>query len=142
VSAPELKRFSLLTEFTESEFDDLLAVLSPATVLADRTLFREGRQSDGLALLLEGTVRLESARTGHKARVGAGTALGALSLVGMGPRESTAVSVTPCELLWLHRADFRRLVDDSPRTACRLLEAIAGDLASSVRHELDCLLAT
>jgi len=139
VSLSELKRFSLLAEFTESECGDLMEVVDPASVLADRTLFREGGQADGLALVLEGTVSLHSIRTGHRARVGSGAAIGAMSLVEVGPRESTAMSVTACEIMWLRRSDFRRLVDDSPRTACRLLEAIAADFASRVRRELDTL---
>ena len=137
MSISELKGCSLLSEFTESERGDLMEVLEPATVLADRTLFREGGQSDGLALILEGTVRLESSRSEHKTRIGAGTAIGAMSLVEVGPRESTAVTVSPCEILWLRRSDLRRLVDDSPRTACRLLEAIVADFANRVRRELD-----
>jgi len=106
-------------------------------LLADRTLFREGEESNGLALLVDGTVRLESRRTGPQAKVRGGTAIGALSLVEMGPRESSALTETPCEFLWLRRSEFRRLVDDSPRTACRLLEAIAGEFAGRVRRELN-----
>lgn len=137
VSGRDLKHFALLAEFTEAECQELIEVLVPAALLADRTLFREGEESNGLALLLEGTMRLESRRTGQKTRVGAGTAIGTLSLVEMGPRESSALTETPCEILWLRRSDFRRLVDDSPRTACRLLEAIASEFAGRVRGELE-----
>ncbi len=135
----ELKRIPLLAEFTEADCQELIEVLHPEALLADRILFREGEQSDGLALLLEGTVRLESRRTGQQVRVSGGTALGALSLVDVGPREITAVTETLCEILWLRRSDFRRLADDSPRTACRLLEAIASEFAGRVRRELDTL---
>jgi CRP-like cAMP-binding protein len=137
VNANELKRFGLLAEFTEADCLEVLQVLESSSLMAGRRLFREGGQSDGMALLVEGTVRLESQRTEQRVLVGSGTALGALSLVEMGPRESTAVTETPCEIQWLRRSDFRRLVDDSPRTACRLLEAIAGELAGRVRRELD-----
>ena len=74
----------------------------------------------------------------------AGTKLGPYQITdqigagGMG-REITAVTETPCEILWLRRSDFRRLADDSPRTACRLLEAIASEFAGCVRRELDTL---
>jgi CRP-like cAMP-binding protein len=137
VNEVELKRFALLAEFTEDDCLAIMQVLEPASLIAGRRLFREGGQSDGMALVVEGTVRLECRRTEQQLRVGAGTALGTLSLVGMGPRESTAVSETPCEILWLRRSEFRRLVDDAPRTACRLLEAIAGEFAGRVRRELD-----
>ena len=137
MNASELKRFALFAELTQANCEELMDFLEPELLLGDRTLFREGEQSDGLALLVQGTVRLESRRTGQCAHVSSGTALGALSLVEMRPRESTAVAQTQCEILWLRRANFRRLVDDSPRTACRVLEAIAGEFAGRVRRELD-----
>ena len=133
----ELKGFALLADFTEDDCLAIMQVLEQSSLMAGRRLFREGGQSDGMALVVEGTLRLESRRTEQQLRVGAGTALGALALVGMGPRESTAVSETPCEILWLRRSEFRRLVDDAPRTACRLLESIAGEFAGRVRRELD-----
>lgn len=137
MSRVELKRFALFAEFTEGDCDALLEVLEPATLLADRALFREGGESHGLALLMDGTVEVESRRIGHQVEAGPGTAFGALSLVAMGPRESTVMTKTACEISWLRRSDFRRLVDDAPRTACRLLEAIAGDFVGLVRADLD-----
>ena len=133
MSRPDLKSFALLAELTADDCQELLEILEPATLHADRTLFREGQQSDGLALLVEGTMRLERSATDQQVRVGPGTALGAMSLVEIGVRESTVVAETPCKILWLRRSEFRRLAEDSPRTACRLLEAIASDFAGRVR---------
>jgi hypothetical protein len=39
----------------------------------------------------------------------------------------------------LPRTSYRRLVDDYPRTACRLAEAIVDDVAGLVRPVLDWL---
>ena len=137
MNGSELKQFALLSEFAEADRLEISQLLESRSLFAGRKLFREGGQSDGMALLVEGTVRLESQRIQQQVRVGAGTALGALSLIDMGLRESTAVTETPCEILWLRRTDFRRLVDDAPRTAFRLLEAIAGEFAGRIRRELD-----
>ena len=137
MNGSELKQFAILSEFAEADSLEISQLLESRSLIAGRKLFREGGQSDGMALLVEGTVRLESQRTQQQVRVGAGTALGALSLIDMGLRESTAVTETPCEILWLRRTDFRRLVDDAPRTAFRLLEAIAGEFAGRIRRELD-----
>ena len=137
MNGSELKQFALLSEFAEADRLEISQLLESRSLIAGRKLFREGGQSDGMALLVEGTVRLESQRIQQQVRVGAGTALGALSLIDMGLRESTAVTETPCEILWLRRTDFRRLVDDAPRTAFRLLEAIAGEFAGRIRRELD-----
>jgi hypothetical protein len=41
----------------------------------------------------------------------------------------------------LRRSAFRRFVDDAPRAACRLAEAIAAELAGLVRAQLDPIVA-
>jgi hypothetical protein len=136
VSELDLKSFALLAELTVADREELLEILEPQSMHADRTLFREGQQSDGLVLLVDGTAQVESKATGMSVRIGAGTSFGAISLVEVGVRESTVITETPCEILWLRRSEFRRLAEDSPRAACRLLEAIASDFAGRVRVEL------
>ena len=94
MNSGDLKRFALCAELTQANCEELMEFLEPELLMGDRTLFCEGEQSDGLALLVQGTGRLESRRTGQRARVKQGTALGALSLVEMGLREATAVTET------------------------------------------------
>ena len=67
----------------------------------------------------------------------AGDALGGLALVRMGKRAATAVCEEPSRLAWLDRSSYRRLADDYPRTACRLMEAILAGFAADVREALD-----
>jgi len=135
--AAALKRFALLVDFCDEDREELFSLLEEKTLVAGRSLFREGSEAESLVLLRSGTVQLKSARAGDLGRAGEGTALGALSLVCVGPREATAIAETPCELLLLPRTSFRRLVEDAPRTACRLAEAILRDLATLVRPGLD-----
>ena len=82
---------------------------------------RQGRQADG--------------QDAFDAIVGA--ARGGLSLVDVGPRELAARTLEACELWALPRSQWHRLVEDHPRTACRLLEAIVQQLATSLREALD-----
>lgn len=140
-TAGDLKRFSLLVDFCDEDREELLALLEEKSLMAGRSLFREGTEAESLVLLLSGSVQLKSARAGELGRVGEGSALGAVSLVSVGPREATAIAETPCEVLLLPRTSFRRLVEDAPRTACRLSEAIARELAGLVRPGLDQLVA-
>ena len=100
-------------------------------------LFREREEASGLVLVVEGRVRLESSRAGELGSVGPGTALGAVSLVAVGPREASAVADSACCVLLLRRSTFRRLADDAPRAACRLAEAIACDAAALLRAGLE-----
>jgi CRP-like cAMP-binding protein len=134
----DLKRFPLLVEFSAEDCEALSELLEEKALKRGRRLFGEGNEADGLVLVQSGTVVLKSGRAKQDlGRLGPGSTLGALSLVTVGARECTARAETDCELLLLARTAFRRLVDDAPRTACRLLEAVTAEVATLVRPGLD-----
>jgi CRP-like cAMP-binding protein len=137
--AGRLKVFSLLAEFTDDDREALADVVEERVLRAGRRVFSEGTEAEGLVLVESGTVRIESRRTGESEGVEAPVALGAMSLVAVGPRECTVFAETECRVLLLPRTAFRRLVDDAPRTACRLMEGIVDDAAGSIRGALDSL---
>ena len=61
---------------------------------------------------------------------------------GFGPLQLVLASVvaeSDCQVLILERAAYRRLADDHPRTASRLLEAALADTAGLLRESLDSL---
>jgi len=133
----DLKKFSLLAEFSSADCEVIAELLEPRSLARGRRLFGEGVESDGLVLVSSGSMRLESNRRSEPETLGEGSALGALSLVSPGTREATVSADTDCELLILPRTSFRRLVEDHPRTACRLLECLVADLAGLIRPGLD-----
>lgn len=133
----DLKRFALLGELSEEERDVVADELEAMSIAEGEVLFEEGEESHGLVLVVEGRFRLESRRTGSLGAAHPGQVLGAASLVAIGTREATAVAETASRVLLLRRSSFRRLVEDAPRAACRLAEAVATDLAALVRAGLD-----
>jgi len=137
VSAVDLKRFALFEELSEEEREVLAEEIEGIELEPGDVLFREREEASGLLLVIEGRVRLESSRAGALGSVGPGTALGAVSLVAVGPREASAVADSACRVLLLRRSAFRRLVEDAPRAACRLAEAIACDAATPLRAGLE-----
>jgi CRP-like cAMP-binding protein len=137
VIASELKRFALLSAFDEEQREDLENELEVRVLDADELIFEEGDPGEGLILVAMGEILVTSERRGAAARFGPGTALGALSLVAEGRRESSARTATRTRVLVLDRDGFRRLVDTAPRSACALLEAILIDCADALRAGLD-----
>lgn len=133
----ELKQFDLFDELSEDEREVVADELEAIELEAGDLLFAEGEESHGLVLVVDGALRLESRRSGALGTAQRGQALGAASLVSIGPREATATANERCRVLLLRRSAFRRLVEDAPRAACRLAEAVASDLASLVRAGLD-----
>jgi CRP-like cAMP-binding protein len=137
LNATELKRFSLLAEFTEEELDALLDLMEERSISRGVALFREGSEGEGLVLIVSGEARVTSRRIPEDFEVGEGDSLGALSLIVVGTRETTAVAEQPCKFLLLPRTAFHRLAEDMPRVACRLAEAIVLEMAGALREGLD-----
>lgn len=137
MSRKGLARFTLLSDLGPDDLDELEAHLDARTHPAGFALFSEGQEADGLWLVQRGKLRVESQRAGNLAPAGPGSAVGALSLVAMGPRESTVVVDSDAELLFLSRTAFRKLSAGSPQTACRLLEALVRETAGALREGLD-----
>ena len=114
-----------------------MELLEERMVLKDRGIFREGEEGDGLVLVAEGRVRIESRRGVDLGDLHGGCAFGGLSLLVLGKRECSVIALTDCQVLQLSRNAFRRLVEDAPRTACRLLEAVVNQFATGLREQLD-----
>ena len=133
----DLKRFPLLAELSDEDREALFELLELRTVRKGRSLYRETAEADGLVLLASGRVRLSSKRCADLGPVEEGAILGGASLLVMGQREATVKAEADCEVMLLPRASYRRLVEDYPRTACRLTEALASELASLLRESIE-----
>lgn len=134
---PELKVFAIFSELSEDERELVGDLLETVELDAREQLFAEGQESEGLVLVESGALVLASSRTGPLGPLLAGDSAGAASLVTVGPREATAVATEATRIYVLSRESFRRLVEDAPRAACRILEAAFADLASAAREGLD-----
>lgn len=131
-----LERFALLAGLSESERRVLSERLDWLDVERGALLFEEGDPADALLLVLEGRIRLSSARRHADGELGPGSTIGALSIVVEGPRESTARTRSSCRLLRLSRAGFESLRVSDPQVACKLLEGIVRESAVFTRDAL------
>lgn len=131
-----LGRFGLLAPLSSEQRRVVSERLEWLDLAAGASLFEEGEPADALLLVLEGRIRLCSARRRTDGEVGPGSALGALSLVVEGPREATAVAVCEGRVLRLSRRAFDSLRAADPGVACRLLEGIVRESAAFSRDAL------
>jgi len=140
LSPADLKKFGLFAEFAEEERDALVEMLDERVLPNGKSAFREGAEAEGMILLTEGRLKLKSKRTGSVVGVLEAPAyLGAASLFAFGKREVTALAEGGATIQIFLRSALPRLVDDSPRAAFRLAEAVAGELAGLARSGLDVL---
>jgi len=140
VNPADLKQFALLAEFSEEECEFLAELLEKRDLPNGKSAFREGSGGEGLVLLEKGRLQLKSRRTGGLiGELEAPQHLGAASLFSAGHREVTAIADGPCVIWTLPAAGLLRLLDDSPRAAFRLAEAIVRETIALMRTGLDTL---
>ena len=135
-----LKRYSLFSELNDEEREVVASLLEERKLSDGKSVFREGSESDGLVLLESGRLSLRSGRT--RSLIGSLEApdhLGAASLFALGKREVTALAEGACVIFVLSRSALSRLLDDSPRAAFRLAEAVAAELAGLARQSAESL---
>ncbi len=137
MSARDLRTFSLLAELDQEERAAIALELEVLEFDSGARLFSEGDEADSLLLVAKGVVRLRSARSGHTEEFRAGSALGPLSLVADHRREATAETASRTRVLVLRRSGYERLIEEAPRAACRLLEAMLRENAELVRDAFE-----
>ena len=134
MDASELKGFPELCELSAGDRTALVALLEPQHFASGRRVSHAGTEAEGLILVARGQIRLELSNAKHTETLDAPVALGAHSLISVGPSLATVIAQTPCAVWRLDRSAYRRLVDDEPRVACRLLEGILAQSASLSRR--------
>ena len=91
---------------------------------ADRAIVEEGGAGEAMFVVLSGRARV--VRGGRTvATLVPGDFFGELSALDGGPRTASIVSETPMELLRLFRHTLRRMIEEEPSLAMRLLEGLA-----------------
>jgi NTE family protein len=129
-----LKTFPLFAGLDDHDRRVLGDYLEQQRVPSGQCLFREGDPANALVLVAKGRLQVESERTGEIGSLGRGGWLGEASLVTVGSREATVTAVKNSVILRLDRSSMRVMLEEAPHTAARLIEALAGSLATTLRR--------
>jgi CRP/FNR family transcriptional regulator, cyclic AMP receptor protein len=126
----ELKQRSVL--FSTLEDADLQAVLELAHEerhAAKQVVFHEGDAGDRLLVVLEGRVKVSlTSPEGKEAILSlleAGQLIGEMSLLDGGSRSATITAMEPSRFLVIWRKDFLAFLENRPRVALALLQALS-----------------
>jgi hypothetical protein len=88
------------------------------------TIMRRGEDGDSLALVVEGTVRVE--RPGRSVRLGAGELIGEIEILDPGGgRIADITAEGPVRCVEVTRADLLESLEANPRAAIALIEVLA-----------------
>jgi CRP-like cAMP-binding protein len=98
------------------------------------TLMGEGERGREFVVLIEGTARVT--RRGRKVRdLGAGDWAGEIALIADVPRTATVTTLTPVRMLVVTDRVFRRLLEQHPSIAAKILQALGKRLAANEKSQ-------
>jgi CRP-like cAMP-binding protein len=128
----ELRGIPLFSELPDEPLEQIVGLLTEASVPAGYVLMQQGQPGSGLLIIEEGTVVVE--RPGKPAfEVGSGEFLGELALLtDAGVHTARVQARTAVRMLAIARADFAQLLDEQPRIALAMLSALAARLADTL----------
>lgn len=129
----DLRRFPLFAELDDAELRLVAFLIEERPLDAEQQVWREGEPSEGLWLLDQGGLRFEARGEGALGQCDAPASFGAASLVGESMREVSAYATGGGLALVLTKTAFAKLLEAAPRTAARVLSAIAAELGTILR---------
>ena len=123
-----LRRVPLFARCSRRELAHLAAAADELDVPAGKTLAAEGKTGREFVVIVEGAADVR--RKGRKINaLGPGDFLGEIALVTGRPRTATVTTTSPSRVLVLTARDFKRLLEEMPPVAVKVLAAVAERLA-------------
>lgn len=125
-----LKEVPLFSELTRKELEAIARAAKEVNHREGNVLAKEGDSGLGFFLIIDGTARV-TVRGKPRARMGPGDFFGEISLLDGGPRTATVVAESPMRLLGLTQWVFKRLVEQNPAIATKVLKVMASRLRAA-----------
>lgn len=123
-----ISRVPLFERCSKRELTAIARLADQVEVPEGRVLAREGELGREFFVLTDGTAEVTRGRR-RLATLGAGDFFGEIALVSNVPRTATVKTVSPVRALVVTSRDFWTLLDESPRTQRKILEAVGDRLA-------------
>jgi len=111
-----LGRSPLLRDAPPVLVNNLAVAFEPVAVPAGRIMMEQGERSGDVYVVCRGELAVEVDGV-QRAMLGEGDCFGEIAALLDRPRTATVRALSPCDLLVLRRAEFRRIVGDFPETA-------------------------
>ena len=123
---------------------DLLALLRHSSIRSlpkSHVLFRAGDEGHAVVLVLQGYVKLSTmAPNGREVVVeiaGPGSIFGELAVLNGAPRQADATTLTPCRVMAIDGALFRRSLAGTPEAMFAAIRLLGERLSASKVREMD-----
>jgi CRP/FNR family transcriptional regulator len=131
-TADLLRRVSLFSELSESDLEKIAHVAVPRRYEAGRVIIREGDPGDTCYVMRSGRARVvrqhADGRTITLTNLGPGEIFGELAMFGGEARSATVEAIDDVQAVAILAGDLKRLLNEHPEIAVRLLGALAARL--------------
>jgi CRP/FNR family cyclic AMP-dependent transcriptional regulator len=123
-----IKRAPLFAGLSKRELQRVAAIADEIDFREGKELTRQGKPAREFFVLLEGSA--DVSKDGRRInQLRDGDFFGEIALVSRSPRTATVTATSPVLALVITDRSFRRLLEDSPQTQLKVLEALAERLA-------------
>jgi CRP/FNR family transcriptional regulator, cyclic AMP receptor protein len=127
-----LKRAPLFSGCSKKELGALALTADELDLREGTVLTKEGRPGREFFVLIEGSVDVK--RKGRKvASLGPGDWLGEIALLTQSPRTATVTATSPLRILVITDRAFKRLVEEMPSIALKVLEKLGERLGKDAK---------
>lgn len=138
MSNAELANLSTFRDFTETEWEQLMALSETIEFAKGEKVLAQGHMERNLWFILEGTCqitrRTESGCQVNLAELGPMTQFGDMTFFDGATHSADVIALTNMRLLRLSREGFDKLVADASPVALKLVLNCARDLAERLRR--------
>jgi CRP-like cAMP-binding protein len=118
-----LSSIPLFSQLSHRECARLAKAMHEYTFEAGKALTSEGKGGQGFFVIREGRARVEV--KGKRTKIlGPGDYFGEMALISGGPRTATVTAMTDLRCQFLVQSEFREFVEDHPKVAWALLQAM------------------
>jgi CRP-like cAMP-binding protein len=126
-----ISRVPLFEHCSKRELAAIAAIADQVELPEGRVLVKEGELGREFFVLVDGTVEVRKGAQ-QLAMLRAGDFFGEIALVSNSPRMATVETVSRVRALVVSSRDFWTLLDESPRTQRKILQAVGDRLAQIV----------
>lgn len=124
-----LKKSFLFRNLAASHLEKLAELARVLTLPAQHVVFEKTDTGEEMLVVLSGRLKISVAnREGREivlGTLGPGEIFGEIALLDGCGRSATATTLTPCELLGIHRKDFMPFLEQNPKAAIDLIMVLA-----------------
>ncbi len=120
----------IFSELSKKELRAIAEATRGVTRREGDVLAREGDPGVGFFLILEGKAKVTVGGR-QRTSLGPGDFFGEISLLDAGPRSATVVAASSVNMLGLTQWSFKRLIQENPSIASKMLKVMAQRLRAS-----------